>query len=404
MGQNYVVNHKIKKISCRQTLNSHCKWTNEFVMELSNGITGVGTSPQGETLSIYESSSKSGEEFAELIRKQIYAEIKERALNQVELDHILDGMKQTFGQDNTFALSLAFFDAVCNYNHAYPYILLRHLYRLPPVRSDLPKLLLNVMNGGFCAYTNPVLSDFPEYLLVPHFQNIKELLYAFGKIRALIGEKLNALPKMKVGNNWVFHQKTKSNHVWIEFLLDVLAQSGFSGKFGIMIDASAGDLWDRGRYRFAITGRRTFTSAEFCRYWADMLSAYPINILEDPFSEIHNAAWVRLLKLFPDRLIAGDNLCATNVKRIDRAVKKKMISAVLIKPNQAGTVSATVNALKIGVSSGITVIPSHRSIETESTFLSDLIHAFGCRYMKLGLLTDFETVMKLNKLLRYQSR
>jgi enolase len=403
MTQNYTTAHKIKNISYRQTLNSHCQWTHEFVLELSNGARGVGTSPQGETLSIYENGSESGEELVELFRKHICAEIKGRAFNQIELDHILNEAKPSYGQDNTFALSLSFFNAVCNFNRTYPYHLLRHLYHLPSAGGDLPQPLLNVLNGGRCAYTNPILSDFPEYLLVPHFQDLKELLYAFGKIKTLIAEKLNRLPRMKAGSNWVFHQKTKSNLVWIEFLLDILDQSGFNDSFGIMIDASAGDLWDKGCYRFSLTDHQSFTSAELCQYWSDLLSAYPISILEDPFSERHTAAWSRLVKKFPDRLIAGDNLCATNTDRIDRAAKKRMISAVLIKPNQAGTVSATVNALKAGLNSGLTIIPSHRSIETESTFLSDLIHACGCRYTKLGLLTDFETIIKLNTLLRYHS-
>ena len=396
------IEHTVKNVFSRLMLNSHRKWTNEFIVELSNGNRGNGTSPQGETISIYENYKVNDETTVNFLNRMISDKIINKNLNQLQFDNILKEMRTSIGQENTFALSLAFFDAVCKSSPFFPSHLIRYLYDISNNESDeMPAILLNVLNGGYHAYTNPILSDFHEYLLVPKFSDIQQQILSFDEVNILVKEKLHKMPMTQVGKNWVFHQNIKDNRVWLDLLIGVLEELGLYDNFSLMIDASAGDLLFGGRYRLALTDNRYFGTDEFCEYWSDLLANYPIYILEDPLSEIHKKAWTALKMAHPNNLVAGDNLCATNPLRVSEAAQVHMISAVLIKPNQAGTVSDTVHAIKTALDCKLTSIPSHRSVETESTFLSDLVHAFGCRYVKLGLLTDFDTIIKLNKLVRY---
>jgi enolase len=168
-----------------------------------------------------------------------------------------------------------------------------------------------------------------------------------------------------------------------------------------MIDAAAGHLRTRDGYQLTLTQGGLLSTEQMLGYWREILSQYPVQLLEDPFGEQDVQAWAALTAEFPDRLIAGDDLCSGQASAIEAAADRGMISAVMIKPNQAGTVTAVVRAMKIAMKRGLVAIPSHRSIETEPNWLSDLCYAFGVHYVKLGLMSDFETITKLNRLVRY---
>jgi enolase len=201
----------------------------------------------------------------------------------------------------------------------------------------------------------------------------------------------------------VYVLPASDNRGWIEFVLDLLERLGLGNDFDLMIDASANDFENGGLYCFSRTDGRVFTREEFVEYWLMLSKDYPMALIEDPFAEDDFEAWIRLHGQALNSTLIGDNLCSTDASKIRSASAQHMIGAVLIKPNQAGTVTDAVEAVVAATESGIAPIPSHRSVETDIPWLADLCWAFGLEHAKLGLLSDFETIQKINRLLRYSA-
>lgn len=390
----------IKKIYQRKVLNSHFEWTNEFIIKLKCGVFGRGTASQGETLSIYEDSIKKRDVSKLLLKINKSPRIKE-SFDQKQFDDFIEIYKSKLGKNNSLALSLAFLNASCASLKEYPHKLIQKIYGLPIKNNNkFPIILCNILNGGFHAYTNPVLSDFHEFLLVPQFNDLGKLVRSFHKINREVKGKLHKLNETVVAGNPVYCYKTKDNRVWIEFLLKILEKSNLDKEFKLMIDASAGDLLVGKKYELSLTEKRKRTSEEFLDYWFDLFKSYPIQILEDPFAESDLNSWSELTRAFPDKVIAGDNLFCTDPNRIKDGGDWELASAVLIKPNQNGTLTGTARAILAAFGAKMTPITSHRSVETESKILSDLTVAFKVPIIKIGLFSDFETIIKLNQLIR----
>lgn len=390
-----------QKIDCRYILDSHFRWTLEYIVKLMDGSVGVGSSPRGETLSIFEDRKnyyKIGKILSKINRSK---EIK-KCISQEKFDRLLRKYRPNMGNNNTFALSQAYLNAVSASLKINPYQLLKKIFHCKANLNRFPIILCNVLNGGLHAYTNPVLSDFSEYLLVPQFYNFKKLVNLYGNINTQIKKSLQKLPQKIVAGNHVYCKKTRDNRVWIEFLLDILDKLDYSKEFSLMIDASAGDLFsEEKKYFFSITDKRKYSQDEFLSYWERLLSNYPIQILEDPFAETDHKNWQRLTSMFSKKIIAGDNLFATDPRRISEGGRVKLASGVLVKPNQVGTITQVAEAIQTTNHMGMIPITSHRSIETESSILTDLTLAFDIPIVKIGLFSDFETIIKLNKMLRY---
>ncbi len=371
-------------------------------MIFSDGATGTGSAPCGQTPSIYE-GTVSGLPDHEKITGLLLADERLKVdISQEDFDNVLAAHCQALGRGNMYALSLAFFAATAEalgINRRA--VLERFRHTQSPRARRRPRFLFNILNGGSHAYTNPVLSDFTEYLLVPREENLETDLAAFRAVNLRVREELVRLPTCKIGDNAVHYRMANSNHAWIEFLADILEKEGLARHFDLMIDASAGRLMRDNNYHLPITKGGVFNPESFCEYWKDLLSDYPIAIVEDPFAENDTKTWQALTAAVPDRIVAGDDLCATNANRILDGIEDNTMSAVLIKPDQAGTVSATVDALNTAGSRGLPMIPSHRSIETGHTFLSDICSVYAVECVKIGLLSDFETLLKLNQIIRY---
>lgn len=391
--------HHIKKIHCRPVLNSLAKWTHEFTIELSDHSKGRGISPEGETLSCYEQPTLSFNRVVQVLNNQNFLRQIQNLHSQTEFDRVLRQWHTDLGHNNTYALSLSYFCATCNSLNLKAHELLKHSFREITIPRASPTLLGNILNGGWNAYTNPVLSDFSEYLLIPKFKDLPKQIDYFVEINRYLKDQLNQFPRVRIGKNWVYAQKNKDNRLWIEFILSCLERLGVVRDFDLMIDASAGQFYSQHSYDLAITEKK-MDSGQFLDYWSSLLVNYPIHILEDPFSETDEGAWIELNRRFPSKLIAGDNLCASDGAKISKAVQRKVISAVVIKPNQAGTISDILAGIKTAINHHLTFIPSHRSIETASTFLSDLSYSSNASYLKLGLFSDLATILKFNKLIQ----
>ncbi len=385
--------HSVESIGCRRVLNSHLGFTNEFVMTMDDGRTGVGASPQGETIGVYEDRWTRGD------ARNVVEEIRQdRLLNeeitQSDFDRFLEKHVKEFGRNNCWALSLAFFNAARS--SAIDAWLVRQ-----DRAGSFPRICLNILNGGRHAYTNPVLSDFPEYLVVPRFDDANKVLKDHAAMQDAVKERLASCERVTVNGNAVHRFGSDDNRGCLAFLQGVLDGLGLSHDYDLMIDASAGDLWAEERYEFPVSDRTTRSSDELQEYWNDLIDEFQIGFLEDPLREHDHEAWTALAAGQSKCRIIGDNFYSSDAERIEKGARDGCTHGAIIKPNQAGTVSAVMRAVEVSHGLGQIAITSHRSISTESTFLSLLTVMVGVRYIKIGpLYTDYSSVMRLNELIR----
>ncbi|MFN2233620.1 MAG: hypothetical protein ACK2U1_05290 [Anaerolineales bacterium] len=384
---------RIRSIEYRRILNSHVNFTNEFIIRLDNGEIGIGGSPQGETISIYEDKN------IPIDPKIIINTIEQdgylgKSLDQASFDNYLQGNIPRFGRNNSYGLSLAFYNAT---------------HKDSPVlkgqnegKYGSPHICFNILNGGKYAYTNPILSDFPEYLLVSKTIQIADAIAEHNEIQRVVKNELLKQEKTLVSSNPVACFSTRDNRECIDFLLNILDSLGYSDRFELMIDASAGDLYTDDGYQFPITDSSVFTPGEFFSYWKDIIDNYELRILEDPFHEQDMENWFQLTNSQNKCRVIGDNFYSSDFKRIEEGAAKKYSDGVIIKPNQAGTVTSVEKAIETAKTSGQEIITSHRSISTESTFLSTLTCKNNVEYIKIGpLMTDYSSIVRLNEIIRY---
>jgi len=385
---------RIKKIRYRKILNSHVNFTNEFVIELEDGSIGIGASSQGETISIYEDKKVSID--PEIIIKTLEAEnVLGKPLDQELFDSFLSEHRIEFGQNNAYGLSEALFNATVSKQT------LIELFHKPRSKLTAPLLCLNILNGGWHAYTNPVLSDFSEFMLVSKGNDLEEVIAEHNEIQKVVKEKQLKQTKTVVSGNPVNSFPTRDNREVIEFLLNILVGLGLSKKYDLMIDASAGDLWNGSAYCLGVTDNSMHSPDDFVKYWLRMIQQYKLMFLEDPFHEKDFDRWMELTAASDLSCIIGDNLYSSDAKRISEGAAMKYTHAAVIKPNQAGTVTAVKEAIEAAEKSGQIVITSHRSISTESTFLSKLTCILNIKYIKVGpLATDYSSVIRLNEIIR----
>lgn len=384
----------IKSISYRKVINSHVQFTNEFIIKFDDGSVGAGGSPQGETISIYE-DKKVTITPESIIQKIMEAGIIGQSLTQETFDAYLQDHITEFGRNNSYALSEAYFNATLMTNS------LSELFSRPMTKLNAPCLSLNILNGGWHAYTNPVLSDFSEFMLVARNNNVAETIDAHSEIQRVVRERLSRQTKTVVAGNPVNCFATRDNREVLDFLLNICDGLGFIDKFDIMIDASAGDLWRNNVYNLEITDGSKYTSEEFIEYWMSIIRQYNLRFLEDPFSEKDYDAWQKIMCSQQSCYVVGDNFYSTNPGKIEEGASKKYANGVIVKPNQAGTVTAVRHAVEVAQRTGHFVITSHRSISTESVFLSTLSCMYGVDGIKIGpLISDYSSVVRLNEIIR----
>lgn len=379
----------LRSMTHRKILNSHAEFTTEFQIALEGGGIGRAASPKGETISIYEDQNHV------ISPDYILGQMEKdgclgRPFDQENFDAYLASRIDRFGKNNAFSLSLAFFHAG---GGGWP--------SPPGAAPSPPRLCLNILNGGWHAYTNPVLSDFSEFMLVAADPDVAEVLASHQAIQRLAKERLRSLERRVVSENAVHLFPSGGNRAPIEFLLEILDSLGLSRQFGLMIDASASDLWKEGRYRFPLTGGSALTSAELQAYWQDIIRDYGLAYLEDPFHETDLDAWRALAQGQSICRIIGDNLYASDPARIAHGAEAGLTHGVVIKPNQAGTVTTVRQAIAAARRHDQIPITSHRSISTEETFLSLLTCREAVPLIKIGPLeTDYSSVIRLNEILR----
>jgi enolase len=383
----------LQSVSSGPTINSQGRLTDEFRLCFEGGASGRGSSPMGETRSRYEANAEPVS--APQVLDRLAADgVIGREFSQHEFDGYLAGSAARLGSSAVFALSCAFFDAALGASGA-----------LAPSAGSgpgpAPRFCLNILNGGQHAYTNPVLSDFHEFLLVPTHADLEQLLEDHQAIQARVKAHLSQCGTTMVNGNVVHVLGRGGNRECIEFLLGLLEELGLSGRYGLMIDAAAAQLWNGSAYALELAEKQTFTPQAFEDYWGSVLDKYPLAWLEDPFAEHDLEHWRRLTAKAGDCCVLGDDVHSGDPARLRDLLVRACISGVILKPDQAGSISATLEAVAIAREAAAPLILSHRSISTDALVLPHLMVHCGIELAKFGpLLSDFSAVLKINEVLR----
>ena len=276
------------------------------------------------------------------------------------------------------------------------------LYKNIGNNKTLPLPLMNIINGG--AHANNSLR-IQEFMIRPDkAKNFKDAI----NICFLIIQKLKSLMMDKnfsttLGDEGGFAPSLSNNEEAIEFILNAIDKAGFKAgtDISICLDIAANELYKDKKY--AVNSSKFISSEKTIEYYLDLLRKYPIKSIEDPFFEDDWESWISLTKLLnKDAQLVGDDLFVTNKNRLLKGINEKAANAILIKPNQIGTLTETIEVIKLAQQNNYKTIISHRSGDSEDTFIADLSVATNSSQIKTGSLARSERVAKYNRLLRIE--
>lgn len=408
----------IKSIRAREILDSRGNPTVEVEVGVENGK-GVASVPSGASTGIYEAlelrdgdkkryGGKGVLKAVRNVNQTIASAVVGKNLNQRQLDEFLielDGTKNKtrLGANAILGVSLAFARAAAASRGAELYEYLGGLVNNR--KFTLPVPMMNIVNGGKHADSG---LDPQEFMIMPiNFSNFHERLRAGSEIF----HTLKSLLKKKgyetgVGDEGGFAPRLPTNEKALDLIVEAIKKSGYAGKVKIGMDVAASSFYEKGIYKLKINGReKKLKSAELLVWYKKLLTKYPIVSVEDPFAEDDWAAFTEMTKIFGKNIkIVGDDLLVTNIERIKMAIDKKAVNSVLIKLNQIGSLSETIDAIQMTAKQGWSAIVSHRSGETEDSFIADLVVGLGCPYIKTGSLSRSERICKYNRLLWIEDR
>ncbi len=269
--------------------------------------------------------------------------------------------------------------------------------------NRLPVPMMNILNGGQHAAGS---TDFQEFMVMPvGAGNFGEALRAGAEIYQALKSTLgNAGYSTNVGDEGGFAPSLKSNAEAVERILAAVEAAGYAPGDDVLlaVDAAASEIYRDGKYRLKREDR-TLTTEEMVDFWEDWTRQYPIISLEDGLDESDWEGWTLLTERLGERVqVVGDDLTVTNTAILQRAIDERAINSILIKLNQIGTLTETLNAIELATRAGFTSVISHRSGETEDTTIADLAVATGCGQIKTGSLARTDRVAKYNQLLRIE--
>ena len=270
-------------------------------------------------------------------------------------------------------------------------------------KFKLPVPMVLVLEGGKHADQS---SDLQEFMIMPHkAKNFKEAIRWGSEIYHSIGKVLKKQGfNINVGYEGAYGPRLGSNEKVFEIIVDGIKKAGYSpGKeVSIAIDAAASEFFENGKYNLK-ADKREYDSSSICDFYSELCKKYPIKSIEDGLEQDDWDGWKNLVKKIGGTIqIVGDDLTVTNVIRLQKAIDIKAINSILIKVNQIGTVTETINAINLARKNKLTSVVSHRSAETEDTFISDFVVGMGCGQCKFGATARSERTAKYNQLLRIE--
>lgn len=379
---------------------------------LSDGSVGIASVPSGASTGIHEAVelrdhdekrflgngvTKAVNNINSDIRK---AMIDAKTIDQGKIDNMLckmDGTenKSNLGANAILAVSLALAKASASY------------YKMPlykyigGVSADImPVPLMNILNGGAHASNN---IDIQEFMIMPVgastfsealrigtevYHNLKKVLQSKGL-------------SVAVGDEGGFAPNLNTDEEAIECIIEAISQAGYNTDIvKIALDAASSEWFEDGKYHLPKRGA-VYSADELISYWQELAGKYPIASIEDPLSEDDWQGWTRLTSILGKKIqLVGDDLFVTNTKRLSKGIKENAANAILIKFNQIGTLTETLDAIKMARSAGYRAVISHRSGETEDTTIADLAVGTNAGQIKTGAPCRSDRVCKYNRLLR----
>lgn len=407
----------IQKIHARQILDSRGSPTLEVDCELDDGTFGRAAVPSGASTGTHEAVELRDGDKALYGGKSVLKAVAnvcgpiagavvgqtvsdQRTLDQILLD--LDGTenKSKLGANAILGVSMAVCRARAGIEHKPLWASLADQFEVNNPHL-LPMPMMNVINGG--KHADSGLS-FQECMIIPtgiatFTDAIRAGAETFHALKKLLKD---AGYTVSVGDEGGFAPQVKNADEAFDFLMKAIDAAGYTGKMQIGIDAAASEFYSDGSY--AVDGN-TLSSSELTAYYQELCKKYPLICIEDSHSEDDWDGFADLTaKLGGSKQLVGDDLLVTNVERIQKAIDQKTVNSVLIKLNQIGTVSETVDAIKLTQESGWTAVVSHRSGETEDTFIAHLAVGLRTGQIKTGSLSRTDRVCKYNQLLRIEEQ
>jgi enolase len=401
---------KIAEVHARQVLDSRGNPTVEVDVRLDTGALGRAIVPSGASTGVHEAvelrdggAEWGGKGVAQAVANvngEIAAAVHGRDVrDQAALDAALvdlDGTpnKGRLGANAILGVSLAAAKAAAGDEPLW-----RHLGGADA--NTLPVPMLNVINGGVHA-TNSI--DLQEFMLVPVGAD------SFAEGLRVGAEVYHALKKVLterglstgVGDEGGFAPDLDSSEAAIELILEAAERAGHRERVAIALDPATSEVFSDGVYRFE--GREK-TSAEMPEFWSDLVSRYPIVSIEDGAAEDDWESWDAQSRLLGDRVqLVGDDLFVTNPVRLQEVIDRGVANSILVKVNQIGTLTETIEAVRLAQSNGYTAVMSHRSGETEDATIADLAVALGTGQIKTGAPARSDRVAKYNQLLRIEEQ
>jgi enolase len=270
--------------------------------------------------------------------------------------------------------------------------------------NTLPTPMMNILNGGAHADNNV---DFQEFMVMPvGAESFSEALrWGVEVFHTLKGVLKKRGYNTSVGDEGGFAPSVKSNVEAIEVVLEAIQQAGYKPgeDISVALDPAVSELYQDGKYVFKKSDKSAKTSEEMVKYWSKWVDDYPIVSIEDGLAEDDWDGWALLTKEVGDKIqLVGDDLFVTNVERLQRGIDENVANSILIKVNQIGSVSETLDAIDLARRNGYTSVISHRSGESEDTFIADLAVATGAGQIKTGSASRTDRVAKYNQLLRIE--
>jgi len=267
--------------------------------------------------------------------------------------------------------------------------------------SILPKAMFNIVNGGKHAGGKLAIQ---EFMIIPEAPEFSERLRMASEIYHILGERLSKAygPMARnLGDEGGFVPPIDNTYKALDEITAAIAEAGYEGECTLALDSAASSFGDGTTYK--IDGK-DLKEMELLQYYLDLVKAYPVKSIEDPFHEESFEAYAALLQSGGGLQVVGDDLVVTNPERIRTAIERKSMSALLLKVNQVGTVSEALTAARMCKESGLSVIVSHRSGETEDCFIADLAVGIDAGQIKTGAPARGERTAKYNQLLRIEER
>jgi enolase len=408
----------ISDIHARQILDSRGNPTVEVDVITENGLVGRAAVPSGASTGKHEAVelrdgdktvyqgkgvTKAVKNVNDIIADQL---IGIDVTKQAYIDNLLikiDGTenKARLGANATLAVSMAVAKAAAQESNL-------PLYRyLGGVNATvLPIPLMNILNGGVHA-DNKI--DFQEFMIVPvgapsFSEGLRWGVEVFHNLKSVLKKKGFST---NVGDEGGFAPDIQSNEEAIETVLLAIEAAGYKAgdQIAIAMDAASTEMYDEasGTYKFYKSSGKAISSDEMVAYWAEWVKKYPIVSIEDGMAEDDWKGWKNLTDAIGSKCqLVGDDLFVTNVKRLQEGIDKGIANSILIKVNQIGTVTETINAVQLAQKSGYTTIMSHRSGETEDTTIADLAVALNCGQIKTGSASRTDRLAKYNQLIRIE--